>query len=157
MKTIIILVVITVVILGFVFWPRRKEHPTDYKEEEYKPSGKKWVFNGLLYIDNPPEDSMVFSEYEGEIKLITKKGYVQYEMTPLNTLGDDILGMYYVDVIKEDGFLSIQRNKCEIAKMTSPPPKLAASVAERRGEVPAYCFVARHPDKTLYGAICISR
>lgn len=158
MKTIIILVVFTVIILGIIFLPRRKDKDSDYKEEEYKPSGKKWVFNGLLHIDNPPEDPSVFTQYEGEIKLITKKGFVQYEMTPVEEIGNDALGLYYVDVRTVGNHLSVQKDNKEIAQITSSQPKLSASVAERGGEVPAYCFIARRPDtETLYGAVCVSR
>ena len=158
MKTIIILIVFTVIILGVIFLPRRKDKESDFKEEEYKPSGKKWVFNGLLHIDNPPEDPSVFTQYEGEIKLITKKGFVQYEMTPDKAIGEEALGLYYVEVRTAENYLSIQKDKKEIAKISSPQPKLSASVAERGGVVPAYCFMARRPDAgTLYGAVCISR
>lgn len=158
MKTIIILVVFTIILLGVVFLPRRKDKDSDYKEEEYKPSGKKWVFNGLLHIDNPPEYHSVFTQYEGEIKLITKKGFVQYEMTPVESIGNDDLGLYYVDVVIVDNHLSVQKDNKEIAQIASSQPKLSASVAERGGVVPAYCFVARRPNSgDLYGAVCISR
>ena len=158
MKTIIILVVFTIIILGIIFLPRRKDKESDYKEEEYKPSGKKWVFNGLLHIDNPPEDPTVFTQYEGEIKLITKKGFVQYEMTPVESLDDDALGLYFVEVRTADNHLFVQKDNKEIARITSPQPKLLASVAERGGVVPAYGFIARRPDtEKLYGAVCVSR
>ena len=158
MKTIIILVVFTIIILGVIFLPRRKNNESDYKEEEYKPSGKKWVFNGLLHIDNPPEDISVFTEYEGEIKLITKKGYVQYEMDIAKSVDDDDLGLYYVEVCTADNYLSVKKENKEIARISSSQPKLSASVAERGGAVPAYCFIARRPDTgTWYGAVCVSR
>lgn len=158
MKTIIILVVFTIIILGVIFLPHRKDKESDYKEEEYKPSGKKWVFNGLLHIDNPPEDPSVFMQYEGEIKLITKKGYVQLEMPPDQSLDDDVLGLYFVEVCAVDNYLSVQKDNKEIARISSPQPKLSASIAERGGTVPAYCFMARRPDTdSLYGAVCISR
>lgn len=158
MKIIIILVVFTIIILGVIFLPRRKDKESDYKEEEYKPSGKKWIFNGLLHIDNPPEDPSVFTEYEGEIKLITKKGYVQYEMDIVNSIGDDDLGLYYVEVCAADSHLSVQKEHKEIARISSPQPKLLASVAERGWEVPAYAFIARRPDTgAMYGAVCVSR
>ena len=158
MKIIIILVVFTIIILGVIFLPRRKDKESDYKEEEYKPSGKKWVFNGLLHIDNPPEDPSVFTEYEGEIKLITKKGYVQYEIAIADSVSDDDLGLYYVEVCITDNYLSVQKEHKEIARISSPQPKLSASVAERGGEVPAYAFIARQPGTgTLYGAVCVSR
>ena len=158
MKTIVILVVFTIIIIGIIFLPRRKDKDSDYKEEKYKPSGKKWVFNGLLHIDNPPEDPSVFTQYEGEIKLITKKGFVQYEITLPKSVNDEALGMYYVEVLAKDGYLSIQKDRKEIARISSPQPKLSASVAERGGVVPAYCFVARRPDTgDYYGAVCVSR
>ena len=155
----VIIIVVTVVILAIIFLPRHKEKLSDYKEKEYHPSGHEWVFNGLLYIDNPPERPSVFKEYEGDIQLITKKGFVQLDICLADDVKESDIGLYYVDAcIHDNSAITIEKDGRCLATVVSPQPKLCASIAEKGGVAQAYCFIAWQPErKEYYGSVCICK
>ena len=76
----IIIIAAIVIILGIIFLRRRGETPSDYVEPRFEHSGKQWVFNGILDIDHPPLDDTPFTDYEGDLQLMVKKGYRHLEL-----------------------------------------------------------------------------
>ena len=71
--TTIVIIAVIVIILAAIFLRRHDDSKSDYKEQPFVHSGKKWVFNGILDIDHPPMESSVFTDYEGELQLVVRK------------------------------------------------------------------------------------
>ena len=47
-----IIIAAIVIILALVFLRKHDDSQSDYQEPQFKHSGRKWVFNGILDIDN---------------------------------------------------------------------------------------------------------
>lgn len=139
----IAIIVVIIVVLSLIFLRRHDDSKSDYKEQPFKHSGKKWVFNGILDIDHPVEDPSVFNDYEGELQLMVKKGYAHYDMKLLpNVQPKEHLGLFQAvaKVNGEDIILFI--GDMPFAKLPTGLASLRKRVEQNGGTSDAYGFVA---------------
>ncbi len=162
MNEIIVISLIVAVILGVVFWRRKGgEEVSDFVEPSYHPSGKQWVFNGILDIENPPKDNSCLVGYKGRVQLMTRKGYMLYEMqVDSASLSRDDVGVYEVDVQAGNGSsLSVCHQGRVIGRLDSIPSWLSAKSADMK-KVRAYAFIACQTSQDgdeYYGDVCIGK
>lgn len=150
----IVIIACIVVVLGIIFL-RKKDGPTDYVEPTFKASGKKWVFNGSLDIDNPPTDMKYFDGGETELQLMVKRGFVHYSLTVDKDL-DFPLGMFRGKAFAEEGGIRIVANGKTVGHLEGLLTELMQSVANKQDGAEAYGFIARKNDM-LWGEVCVKK
>ena len=153
----IIIIVAVVVILALIFLRKHNDADSDYKEPEFRHSGHKWVFNGILDIDNPPADDTPFTSYEGEIQLTVKKGFMHYEMEP-NTAVDlkPHLGLFWAKVVAGDSGVDVVKDGCTIGKLHGAQEQLRQMLATTQVPLEAYAFLAQRGDNVV-GEVCVRK
>ena len=159
---IIIISLIVAIILTVVFWKRKggKEEVSDYVEPSYHPSGKQWVFNGILDIENPPKDRQCLVDYPERIQLMTRKGFMLFErqVSP-DTLTTDDVGVYDVRIIRQrDYSVAVAHGDKIIGHLRTTSDWLSRKMDENK-QVRAYAFIASRKTKEgkdcFYGDVCI--
>ncbi|MBO4820702.1 MAG: hypothetical protein J5548_04470 [Prevotella sp.] len=154
--TMIFIVAAIVIILAAIFLRRHDDSKSDYKEQPFVHSGKKWVFNGILDIDHPPLEASVFTEYEGELQLMVKKGYVHYDISLLGSVdAEEHLGLFKAEALaKPDGSIVLLVSGAPFATLSKKQPALHQKIMDNGGGVPAYGFIAKQNDRVIAEA-CI--
>lgn len=154
--TTIVIIAVIVLILAAIFLRRNDDSKSDYIEQPFVHSGKKWVFNGILDIDHPPVDSSVFTDYEGELQLMVKKGYVHYDIKLIDGMdAEDYLGLFRAEAqANPDGSISLLVSGKPIATLSKQLPALHQKIIKNGGAVPAYGFIAKQDDRIIAEA-CI--
>lgn len=154
---IITLVAVIIVVLALVFLRRHDDSKSDYKEEPFVHSGKKWVFNGILDIDHPPMEPSVFTDYEGKMELMVKKDHIHHVITLLPDIKpENHLGMFKaVAALEPDGNVILSVDGLPFAKLTYKQEILNRKISLMGGKTSAYGFVAlRYGDVTAEACIC---
>ena len=157
---VIIISLIVAIILTVVFWKRMgAQEVSDYVEPSYHPSGKQWVFNGILDIENPPADSQCLVDYPERIQLMTRKGFMLFEMqVHQDTLSLDDVGLYEVRIIQQDASVAFAHADKIIGHLNNTPSWLSRKLNENT-PVRAYAFIASRKTKegkdNFYGDVCI--
>lgn len=157
---VIIISLIVAIILVVVFWKRKGEQEvSDYVEPSYHPSGKQWVFNGILDIENPPADSQCLVDYPERIQLMTRKGFMLFEMqVNQDTLSLDDVGLYEVRIIQHDASVAVAHKEKIIGRLAQTPSWLSNRM-DKNENVKAYAFIASRKTKegkdNFYGDVCI--
>ena len=154
--TTIVIIAVIVIILAAIFLRRHDDSKSDYKEQPFVHSGKKWVFNGILDIDHPPMESSVFTDYEGELQLMVRKGYVHHDITLLEGIdADDHLGLFQAEAkATSNGDITLCVSGNPFAILTKQQPSLHQKITKSGGIVPAYGFIAKQNDRIVAEA-CI--
>ena len=144
----IAIIIVIVIILAAIFLRRHDDSKSDYVEQPFVHSGKEWVFNGILDIDHPPMESSVFTDYEGELQLMVKKGYVHHDITMLDGLdANDHLGLFQAEAqANQDGNITLFVSGQPFAVLAKKQPALHQKITQQGGTVPAYGFIAKHND-----------
>lgn len=134
-----------VIILAVIFLRRHDDSKSDYVEQPFVHSGKKWVFNGILDIDHPPMENSVFTDYEGELQLMVKKGYVHHDLALFNDVdADDYLGLFKAEAqATPNGDIILLVMGQSIAILSKRQPSLHQTIKKNGGIVPAYGFIAK--------------
>jgi hypothetical protein len=157
---IIVISLIVAIILAVVFWKRKgAQEVSDYVEPSYHPSGKQWVFNGILDIENPPADSLCLVDYPERIQLMTRKGFMLFEMqVNQDTLSLDDVGLYEVRILHRDASVAVAHKDKIIGYLNNTPTWLSHKLNENT-IVRAYAFIASRKTKegkdSFYGDVCI--
>lgn len=153
----IIIILATVIILGFIFGRRHNDEKSDYQPPVFKHSGHEWVFNGILDIDHPPLDDTPFHDYERPIQLMVKKGYMHYDMIPESTVSDSDCGLFHaVAQVLGDGSIGIYREGRVVAHLERSPEALCEAINAHGGKADAYAFIASKGNPAAYyGEVCI--
>lgn len=157
---VIIISLIVAIILVVVFWKRKGEQEvSDYVEPSYHPSGKQWVFNGILDIENPPEDSQCLVDYPERIQLMTRKGFMLFEMlVNQDVLSLEDVGLYEVRIIQHDASVGVAHADKIIGRLAQTPSWLSNRM-DKNENVKAYAFIASRKTKegkdNFYGDVCI--
>lgn len=154
--TFIAIIAAIVVILAAIFLRRRDDSKSDYVEQPFVHSGKKWVFNGILDVDHPPMDASVFTDYEGELQLMVKKGYVHHDISLLdNEDADEHLGLFQAEAQATlDGGISLLVAGRPFAVLAKRQPSLHQIITQHGGSVPAYGFIAKQ-NRRIIAEACI--
>lgn len=152
----IIIIVCIVIVLGLIFLPRGKDNPSDYVEPTFKASGKKWVFNGLLDIDNPPLDNSPFIDYEGKVEISVKKGYVHFSMIINTDHADKFLGLFHAAALEEGESIAVRKGSHVIGWLPKGQTQLAQMISESGNHTDAYGFIARK-GQDYYGEVCVRK
>ena len=143
----IAIIVVIIVVLSLIFLRRHDDSKSDYKEQPFKHSGKKWVFNGILDIDHPVDDPTVFNDdYEGELQLMVKKGYAHYDVTLLSGIQPEKYLGFFKAVAKVNGEeIVLFVDGAPFARLPKGLASLRQKVEQNGGTSDAYGFVAnRH-------------
>ena len=153
----IAIIAVIIVVLAAIFLRRHDDSKSDYKEQPFVHSGKKWVFNGILDIDHPPMEPAVFIDYDGELQLMVKKGYVHHDITLLNDIdAEDYLGLFQAEAQAiSDGDITLLFSGKPIANLSKKQPSLHKKITKSGGNVPAYGFIAIQKGRVVAEA-CIS-
>lgn len=152
----ITIIAVIVLILAVIFLRRHDDSKSDYVEQPFVHSGKEWVFNGILDIDHPPLDSSVFTDYDGELQLMVKKGYVHHDITLLDTVNpNDHLGLFQAEALAEaEESITLFLSGQPFAVLAKKQPSLHQKITKQGGTVPAYGFIAKQNDRIIAEA-CI--
>ncbi len=151
-----IIIAAIVIILALVFLRKHDDSQSDYQEPQFKHSGRKWVFNGILDIDNPPQDNNVFKEYRQPMQLMVKKGYMHYSIEPVESLDEKYLGLWQAEaVIGNGGSIDIVMRDTVVASLPAGQKSLVESIRKNH-TMPAYLFIAKIDDH-LYGEACVRK
>ena len=153
----IIIIAAIVVVLAILFLRKGKEQPTDYEEPVYKASGHQWVFNGILDIDCPPADMTPFTDYEGEIQLMVKKGFVHYDLIveDQKELGDK-LGLFRGIACIEGGRIVIRQGNTTLGHLPAGLASLEEQIRNSANETEAYGYIASRKGE-VFGEVCIRK
>ena len=151
----IIIISAIVIILAFVFLRKHDDSQSDYKEPEFKHSGKQWVFNGILDIDHPPLDQTPFKDYEGALQLMVKKGYLHYSLELMQPVQCQP-GLYRGQVKLEEDKIVVLFDNLKVGYISSNPKTLAESINQKGGVADAYGFIATK-DGEFLGEVCIQK
>ncbi len=150
----IVIILAIVIILSFIFLRKHDDSKSDYVEPSFRHSGKKWVFNGVLDIDNPPETNDVFTDFDGTYQLMVKKGFVHYDLV-LKDKAKGHLGLFKASAIARDnGEIDLVVNNETIASLPKATSSLHGKIVKKGGETVAYAFIASQNDQ-LFGEACI--
>lgn len=151
----IAIIAVIIVVLALIFLRRHDDSKSDYKEQPFKHSDKKWVFNGILDIDHPVNDPSVINDYEGELQLMVKKGYAHYDVTLLPGISPEKhLGLFRA-VAKVNGEeIVLVSEGVPFAKLPAGLVSLRQKVMQGGGETDAYGFVAKRHD-TIVAEACV--
>lgn len=152
----IIIIAVIVIILAILFLRKRDEQPSDYVPPTYKASGRQWVFNGILDIDSPPSDLRPFTDYEGEIQLMVKKGFLHYDLViedPEQV--KDKVGLFRAIACLEGGRIVIRHDTTVLGYLPSGLTVLEEHVRNTH-QTEAYGFIARHHD-AFFGEVCVRK
>ena len=159
---VIVISLIVAIILVVVFWKRKGEQEvSDYVEPSYHPSGKQWVFNGILDIENPPADSQCLVDYPERIQLMTRKRFMLFEMqVNQDALSLDDVGLYEVRIIQHDASVAVAHADKIIGHLNNTPTWLSRKLDGNK-PVRAYAFIASRKTKegkdSFYGDVCIEK
>ena len=160
---VIIISLIVAIILAVVFWRRKGgQEVSDYVEPSYHPSGKQWVFNGILDIENPPADGRCLVDYPERIQLMTRKGFMLFEMqVSQDALTIDDVGVYDVRIIRQQASsVAVAHADKIIGHLNNIPTWLSRKMDENK-TVRAYAFIASRKTKegedSFYGDVCIEK
>ena len=153
----IIIIAVIIVILAILFLRKGNERPSDYEEPVYKASGHQWVFNGILDIDCPPADMTPFMDYEGDIQLMVKKGFVHYDLIVDNHKEiRDKLGLFHATACVEGERIVIRQEDAVLGCLPSGLNSLQESISQSDNEKEAYGYIARK-NGNLFGEVCVRR
>jgi hypothetical protein len=145
-----LLIVIVVAGVFFYLYRLKKLNIPDTKvqEEVFVPQ-KKWVFNGILDIDCPPDSMEPFADFHGSLSLRVKPGYMHYDIVLNGLVDDKFLGLYPVVVKAEpDGGISVIAKGVEVGKLPEGQKKLFKDLTENGGKaLDAYAYIAKHYTK----------
>ncbi len=155
----IILVLVTVLILGFIFGRKHKDEKSDYTPEVFKHSGHDWVFNGLLDIDHPPHDKVPFRDYDQPMELMVKKGYVHYDLEIDASVTERDLGLFRaVATATNQNTISIVREGRVVATVAGQATSLCDAIIKGGGQADAYAFIAAKGNPMVFfGEVCIAK
>ena len=155
----IIIILVTILILGFIFGRKRNDKESDYQPPVFKHSGHEWVFNGILDIDHPPHDDSPFHDYDQPIQLMVKKGYLHYDLIVESTVSDADLGLFHaIAQIQADGSVGIVREGRVVAHLSQKPSALINTIKAHEGRADAYAFIASKGTPEVYfGEACIQK
>ena len=150
----LIIIAAIVIVLAAVFARKHDDSHSDYVEPTFRHSGKKWVFNGILDIDAPPEQNEIFVDYDGEYQLMTKKGFVHYDLV-LYENAKHHLGMFQASAIaSNDGKIDIIVDNQAIASLPKGTSELHKKISNKGGKAKAYGFIASRNNE-LFGEVCV--
>ena len=155
----IIIILATVIILGFIFGRKHGEETTDYKPQVFKHSGHEWVFNGILDIDHPLQDNALLVDYDRPLQMVVKKGYVHYDLEVAPDMSASDCGLFRAEArILDDGRVGICREDRVVAHLAQKPSALIESIHAHGGHADAYAFIASKGNPaTFYGEACIAK
>ena len=152
----IVIIAVIVIVLAIAFL-RKKEEPSDYEEPVFKASGKKWVFNGILDIDNPPSETTPFEEDGIELQLMVKKGFVHYEMSVEQNVQPPLpIGMFRGRAYAEDGVVRIYVDSRLVGSLSVHLTELYRKIAQNQDGTEAYGFIGRR-ENGLWGEVCVRK
>ena len=150
----IAIIAVIIVVLALIFL-RHDDSKSDYKEQPFKHSGKKWVFNGILDIDCPPADMTPFTDYEGEIQLMVKKGFVHYDLIVEDQKElDDKLGLFRGIACIEGGRIVIRQGNTTLGHLPAGLASLEEQIRKSANETEAYGYIASRKGE-VFGEVCI--
>ena len=153
----IIIIAVIVIILAFIFLRKREEKPSDYEDPVYKASGHQWVFNGILDIDCPPADMTPFTDYEGDIQLMVKKGFVHYDlMVEDQDQLKDKLGLFRGTAGIEGGRIVIRQGSTVLGCLPSGLSALEEQIRRSSNGTEAYGFIASRKGD-IFGEVCVRK
>ena len=153
----IAIIAFIVVVLAIVFLRKKDDDTSDYVEPTFKASGKKWVFNGSLDIDNPPAETSPFDEGEIQLQLMVKKGFVHYELK-IDEDGQEKLklGMFRGRAYADKNGIRVFADECLVGTLPQHLTGLCQIIANKEDGAEAYGFIARRNDK-LWGEVCVKK
>ena len=151
----IIIIAAIVIILGIIFLRRRGETPSDYVEPRFEHSGKQWVFNGILDIDHPPLNDTPFTDYEGDLQLMVKKGYRHLELeVEASSAKRPPLGLFKGAARIQDDDIIVCTGSQTIGRLPKGQTSLRQAIERQGGTAEAYGFLAEKDGK-CFGEVCI--
>ena len=143
---------IVLVIAGVFFYLYRMKKlnipDTPVKEEVFKPQ-KRWVFNGILDIDCPPDSMTPFDDFPAELSLRVKPGYMHYDLMLNEKVDDKFLGLFPV-VVKTmaDGSICVEVKGTVVASLPPGQNNLYQQLKLNGGKADdAYAFIAKRYTK----------
>lgn len=153
----IIIIAVIVIILAFIFLRKREEKPSDYEDPVYKASGHQWVFNGILDIDCPPADMTPFTDYEGDIQLMVKKGFVHYDLIieDQDQLKDK-LGLFRATAGIEGERIVVRQGSRVLGYLPSGLSALEEQIRKSSNDTEAYGFIASRKGE-IFGEVCVRK
>ncbi len=161
MYYILILLFLSVVFF-FLFRGKARHIPdTPVKDEVFVPK-KKWVFNGILDIDCPPESQEPFCNYDESFSLRVRPGYVHYDLTLASDVDDGALGLYHVAVkTTPGGAIAVEKDGRIIGFLPQGQTKLYQRIEKNGGCADdAYAYVAKRNAEsrngTYFGEVALS-
>lgn len=153
----IIIIAVIVIILAFLFLRKKEEVPSDYEDPVYKASGHQWVFNGILDIDCPPADMTPFTDYEGEIQLMVKKGFVHYDLIVADSdQVKDKVGLFRAAASLEGGRIVVRQGSTVLGYLPSGLSALEEQIRKSSNGTEAYGFIANRKGE-LFGEVCVRK
>ena len=152
-----IIIAIIVIILAILFLRKHDDSKSDYKEPEFKHSGRKWVFNGILDIDNPPQEKDIFTQYPQRMELMVKKGFLHYSINVNSGIDEKFLGLWRAEAtIDSQQHIVISVDGTNVATLPDGQNALAKAIRENNGKCEAYIFIAKLDD-SIYGEACVKK
>ena len=152
-----IIIAIIVIILAVLFLRKHDDSKSDYVEPQFKHSGRKWVFNGILDIDNPPQEKDIFSQYLQKMELMVKKGYMHYSINVNKGLDEQYFGMWRAEAaIDSQQHIILLVDGEPVATLPDGQNTLMKAIKENNGNCQAYLFIAKLND-TVYGEACVKK
>ena len=149
----IIIIALIVGILALLFLRKSDESKWEDVDTGFKHSGHKWVFNGILDIDNPPDDPAALNDYDGKIDIMVKKGYVRYELDVLQKKEmEQYLGLFHAVARPQDDALVVECDGHVLGKVMGKTNEFF----RQQESIDAYGFIARKDDH-YYGDICLKK
>lgn len=153
------LFVIMAALLFYIFRVRARKIPDTPVKEETTPQ-RKWVFNGILDIDNPPPETEVFVDYTDRMELRVKPGFIHYDLVMDERVDDSLLGLYNVEVRVENNRIGVYSKKGRIGFLPDGQQQLLEKLKGNGGKAEkAYAFVARRKTQegnTYWGEVALS-
>ena len=143
---------IVLVIAGVFFYLYRMKKlnipDTPVKEEVFKPQ-KRWVFNGILDIDCPPDSMIPFDDFPAALSLRVKPGYMHYDLLLNEKVDDKFLGLFPVLVkTMADNSICVEANGTVVASLPPGQNKLYQQLKLNGGKADdAYAFIAKRYTK----------
>jgi len=148
MYYLLILIVVAVVFFYIYRWKKLNIPETPVEEEVFVPK-KKWVFNGILDIDCPPDSLKPFADFPGTLSLRVKPGYMHYDLVLNGLVDDKFLGLYPVVVrTAPDGNITVEVKGKVVATLPAGQKKLYQDLKDNGGKADtAYGYIAKHYTK----------
>jgi len=153
----IVIIAAVVIILGLIFLRRHDDTKTDYQEPHFEHSGKNWVFNGILDIDHPPLDDSPFNDYEGDLQLMVKKGFMHLDLIVDNSAKQQPpTGLFSGEALVEGDTIIVRTGHQVLGRLPQGQSTLIQAIHRQSGKSEAYGYIA-HKEGKYFGEVCVRK